>query len=355
MRISASFTVTAIVAAVLLAGCGGNAAPHPALASGASAALGTASVARPGVALRHGIALGAHAIRPNPCCVQTLFVSDVGANAVQLYQYPNGTYQGQLPPPTLPAAPFNQPQGECVDVTNPQHVFIANTSASTIDEYTHSGAFVAQLSDSGEYPVSCAFRQTTNATSGVLAVGNIETIPGPFGGNISVYTETNGVWTGPTIHNPPGAGDWRVFFVDYKGTTLYLDATHYSGQFAFLRMSPGGAFTQIALSGAPCFTVNFPGGVQQVGSYLAVGDQLPNAGCPNILHVLPSGAVIGSTTLSPSPSDLAQFTRKGTRIVGPDISGSPPNADIYSYGSGSLLTPITSPLVAPIGSAISHQ
>jgi hypothetical protein len=355
MRISPHLTVSAGIATFLLSGCGGsNALQAPSTV--APAGFETASAVRPGVAVRHGIGLGAHALRPNPCCVQTLFVSDVATNAVQLYKYPAGTYLGQLPSPTTPALPFNQPQGECADVTNPQHVFIANTSASQIDEYSHTGSFVMQLNDSGEYPLSCAFRQTTNATSGVLAVGNIETLPGPFGGNISVYTETNGVWAGPTIYNPPGALDWRVFFVAYKGTTLYFDATHYSGQFAYLKMSPSGVFTPITLSGALCFTINFPGGVQQVGSYLALGDQLPNPGCPNILHVLPSGAVIGSTTLSPSPADLAQFTRVGSRIVAPDVSGSPPNADIYTYGTvGSLLTTITSPLVAPVGSAVSHQ
>lgn len=348
MRKTTQLAVTIVLAAVL-AGCGGTNTLQPSPAGGASAALKLGSATLPGIAARHGTALGTHALRPNPCCVRTLFVSDPGANAVQLYQYPSGTYLGAVPqPPAL-----SQPQGECVDATNPQHVFVANTSASTIVEYAHSGAYVMQLADPGEYPVDCAYRQT-GPTSGVLAVSNIYTTSGPpYSGSISIYTNTGGVWTGPTIYNPPGTADRQLYYIDYRGTTLYIDGFHYSLQFFFMKMSQSGTFTQIALSSAPCGGINFPGGVQRIGNYLAVGDQSPNSGCPNILHVLPNGVVTGSTTLSPPPGDLVQFFHRGPRVVAPDYFGG--SADIYAYPGGALVTPVSGTLVQPLGSAISHQ
>ena len=350
MRITTP-AAAAVLATALLSACSGNNALQPAHA-GAGATAGGLLVARPGTVLRHGAA-GGRVARPNPsCCVQTLFVSDASANQVQLYDFATGTHVNTLAQPTTPAAPFNLPQGECTEPNNPQHVFITNTAASTIDEYTHAGAFVMQLNDSGEAPVSCDYR-ATSSTSGLLAVGNIETLPGSFGGNIAIYTNTNGVWAGPTIYNPPGTQDWRVYFVAYKGATLYFDATHYSGQFTFAKMSPIGNFTQIPLSGAPCVGINFPGGVAHIGNYLAIGDQAPNSACPNILHVQQNGTVVGSTTLSTSPSDLAQFVRKGPNLVGVDLNG--PNADIYTYASGALNIPVTTFLTQPIGAAISHQ
>ena len=345
MRIAATTVAGVVFSTALLAGCGGSNALQPSPAGGASAAIGIPFLGVPGVAVRRGTALGTHALlRPNPCCVQTIFVSDFGANEVQLYKFPNGNYVGQLP---QPPETFSLPVGECVDATNPQHVFVANDGMSTIDEYTHGGVYVMHLADTGEEPVSCAYRQT-GPTSGLLAVGNNATSTlGP--GSISVYVNNAGVWSGPTTYMPPGSP--FVDFVAYKGSTLFFDA-HAAGVVHFMSMSPTGAFTVIPIARPPC-PINIAGGVQQIGSYLAIGDESPSPGCPNILHVLPSGGVIGSTTLSPSPNDLVQFFRKGSKLVAPDAGGA--NADIYSYPGGSLLTNVTATLVSPVGSAISHQ
>lgn len=350
MRITAKPIATVVFLVALLAGCGGNNALQPSITDGTSPALKRVSMLPPGVAVLHGTALGTHALmHPNPCCVRTLFVSDYGAGRVQLYQFPSGTYQGQLPQPTVPAAPFSAPEGECVDTTNPQHVFIANSGASTVDEYTHNGTFVVELSDTGWIPISCSYLQTSPTTA-LLAVGNYAATSGASG-SVSVYTENAGVWSGPVIHAPSG-NQTLIYYVAYMNNKLYLDLLN-SGTFEFMKMSPLGNFTPIPLFGlCPC-PINFPGGVQAVGSYLAVGDQRPSLGFPNIYHIAPTGQVLSSTTLSPSPSDLVQFFRRGSRVVGPDAAGA--NADIYSYSSGTLMTPITTTLVQPVGSAVSHQ
>lgn len=323
-RIAAKSAVTAVFSTALLAGCAGNNALQPA----------------PG-ANGFGILSDAHA-RPNPCCVRTVFISDTGTNQVQLFDFRGGTYVGPLP---QPPETFNSPEGECVDAINPQNVFIANEGMSTIDEYTHGGTFVMSLADTGEYPTSCAYRQISS-TSALLAVGNVSSPAG--GGSVSVYAESAGVWSGPTIYTPPGSP--FVHFMDYRGSNLFLDASA-AGTFEFMRMSSGGTFTPIPIVGATC-PINVPGAVQRVNNYLAVGDQSPNGGCPNIYHVLPSGAVVGSTTLL-SSFHIVQFFRKGPRLVAADSAAA--RADLYVYPSGGQPILTMTPLVVPFGAAISHQ
>lgn len=346
MRITTKFAICLALCGALLAGCGESNALQAPPVSGSAAARKSISPFPPDVTLLQGTALGTHALmHPNPCCVRTLFVSD-HANQVQLYQFPAGTYLGQL---SQPPETFYAPSGECVDTPNPQHVFVTNSGMSTIDEYDHNGNYVMHLLDPGWTPMSCAFLQT-GPTSGLLAVGNYLATSGTSG-SIAVYTETSGVWSGAVIHNPPG-NSIHIYFMAYMGNKLYFDLLN-SATFQFMKMNLAGNFTAIPLFGAcPC-PLSFPGGVQAVGTYLAVGDQRPPPGFPNIYHIDPTGQVIGSTTLSIQPNDLVQFFRRGSRVVGPDAGGG--NADIYQYPAGTFMTPITSPLVQPVGSAVSHQ
>ena len=287
-----AFGVAAAVA--ILAGCSGSGsgvgsqlAPT---SDSSSARARSTSVLRPGVALLHGASIashGSHFVHPNPCCNKILFVSDSGNNTVQLFNYPSGAPLGPLTPPP---GGFQQPQGECVDSPNPQHVFITNTLTSTVLEYKHTGNLVMQLSDPNEYPVSCSYR-STGPNSGVLAVGNIYSTTTGLG-SVSLYTHTGNSWSAPVTYSLGGV--FSVFFVSYQNTTLYVDGLASGSFFWFGSMSTGGVFTLIPLVGG---TVNYPGNVQAFTNYIAIGDQLPAAGSPNIYHVLPSGQVIGSTTI----------------------------------------------------------
>ena len=205
------------------------------------------------------VALGAHPLRPNPCCVQTLFVTDLAANQVQLFKFPQGTYLGQLP---QPPERFNGVDAECVDATNPQHVFIPNQSMSTIDEYTHDGIYVMHLDDPAGFPTSCAFR-STGTNSGILAVGNFYN-SNFIGGSVSIYKVNAGVWTAPATYYP--SNDPSVYYMDYKNDTLFLDVT-YAGTFGLLKMSPIGHFTPITLYGSACpCTISVPSGIQHTGN-----------------------------------------------------------------------------------------
>ena len=132
-----------------------------------------------------------------------------------------------------------------------------------------------------------------------------------------------------------------IYYGAYMNNKLYLDLLN-SGTFEFMTMSQVGNFTPIPLFGLYPRPINFPGGAQTVGTYLAVGNQRLSPGFPNICHIAPTGQVIGSTTLSPSPTDLVQFFYNWTRLDGPDAGGA--TANIYSYPApGSVITSITSP------------
>ncbi len=279
--------------------------------------------------------------------MQTLFVTDNSSGEVQRFRFPNGAYIGPLP---QPPETFYSLNGACVDATNPQHVFIVNSGEYTIDEYDHNGNYVMHLSDtlSNGGLTSCAY-SSTGPASGLLAVGSYANANNA--GTVSIFTNNNGSWSGPVIYSE-SAGSY-VVFMTYLGTTLYL-STEESGAFKFAKMTPTGTFTPIPLFGPSCpCTVNFPGGVQQVGRYIAVGDQLASSGAPNIYRVLPTGKVVGGLMLSPSPTDLAQFDVEGALVVAPD--GDSANANIYSYQNGTFMTSVTNALVAPIAGVVSHQ
>lgn len=300
------------------------------------------SLIRPDVPLLHRRVVALHPARVNPnCCARLLFVSDPGASAVQVYDVATGAYHMTL----SPSAGFSKPEGECVDTPNPQHVFVTDAGASTILEFRHNGTQLSTLADPGEQPVSCSYR-STGPNSGVLAVGNVTTSPVGGLGSVSVYTRTGNTWNGPVTYFPPG---FSVFFVSYQNSTLYLDGLYSLSFFGFESMSPSGAFTQIPVAAQ----INYPGGVQAMPNYIAVGDQAPPAGSPNIYHVLPNGQVVGSTTFSPSPGDMVQFFRRGPRIAVPDAAGT--TSDIYSYSPPSYINTQIGPLVQPVGSAISYQ
>jgi hypothetical protein len=271
-----------------------------------------------------------------------LYVSDVlgGSNfkgAVQVYDYPSGSYVGQLSPPP---EGFLNPQGECVD--NSGDVFIANTGATTIDEYAHNGTFVQALSDPGQYPVACAF----DPTSGNLSVANILDRSNGSG-NVAVYAGAAGT---ATIYPVPNM--YRVYSVGYAGTsgTLYLDGSDSAGRFHYDSLL-GTTFKTIKISGA---TFAFPAGVQWSGKTKSMNI----AAAPTIYQIAPSGKITNSTVLTCSGSsggcNFFQYFIKGGVVVCAD----PTNDDValFNYPAGG--DPIAvisgdSTLIEPIGVAVS--
>jgi hypothetical protein len=359
---SAKYVVGVSAAVALLIGCSGGSQLSPsgstnqlsAIRSGVDGNhgvdLASMLVTRPGIVIKQQ-KVYAHPIKRN-CCAheKTLFVSDAsggpsGTGAVQMYSYPAGKYIGQI---AAPPEGFRSPQGECTDKIG--DVFIANSGATTIDEYSHGGTFIQALTDSGEYPAGCSYDRST----GNLAVSNMETVPFGGQGGLSIYTGATG---DPAVYTDSASHIYHAYFLGYdnKGL-LWVDGESISSGFAYASFS-GGTFTAVTITGGPPGTPAFPGFVQwsRKTKSMNVGDQSgPALGTPTLYLVSATGAVTGSTTLTcpASACDIAQAYIKGPRIVGPNALGA--NADIYPYpAGGSAESVVTANLVAPIGSAVS--
>jgi hypothetical protein len=272
-----------------------------------------------------------------------LYVSDIGTNDVQVYDYPQGTNVGTL-------TGFNTPQGECTDSAG--NVYITNLGSSQILEYAYGGTSpIATLTDpNGSLPVSCA----VDPKSGNLAVANLLSSGSFEAGGVAIYPGGSGT---PTIYADPVPT--REYFLDYDNNgNIFVDGINgRTSAFRLTKLSPKGAFSHIKLK----TKISYPGNVQYLGKYIAVGDQEgPESGKPDIYHVTPEGKVVGTTTLVASGGgrvgDVAQFTilAKGTgkgTIISPDaVYGS---VYIDQWPGGAFGSAITADLVQPVGAVIS--
>jgi DNA-binding beta-propeller fold protein YncE len=323
--------VGVITVVVLVAGCGSGIKLQPPSTAGSALAQLT-SVVSPRAKVRSPRVTGTHAIKPDCCAyLKTLFVSDLGTNEVQMYEFPSNKYIGQVSPPP---EGFGEPQGMCND--NQGNVFVANTAKSTIDEFSHNGAYVTALSDPGQYPAGCAFDKAT----GNLAVSNvISTTSAP--GSVSIYTHARGT---PKIIGAEGF--LRVFFLAYAGKNgvLYLDGETASYEPAYGSLK-NGSIKPIAITGA---SIGYAGGLSWSAKTqsMNIGDQQGAV----LYRISPTGKIIGSMPLT-GAGDIVQGTIKGPRFVGPDFSNG--NVKVFSYPGGGKPHSTLTGLTQPIGSAIS--
>jgi hypothetical protein len=260
-----------------------------------------------------------------------LYLSDEGADDVYVYSWPRGALKGTL-------TGFDAPNGECVD--NAGDVFVANEDASQILEYAHGGTSkIETLSDPGQYPVGCSVDPTT----GNLAVTNIDT-PQGGPGNVAIYTDAHG---SPTTYT--ATYFYYYFFCGYDNDgNLYVDGTDTGNTFEFAELVSGGSsFKTITLNQV----IDFPGGVQWDGKYLAVGDQEQ----PYIYEFTisgSSGTKVGSTQLDDT-NDVAQFWKQGWRVVAPDFLNN--EVQFFKYPAGGMATRTIPDINTPIGTVISKS
>lgn len=341
---------TAVVGS--LAGCNGASTLAPTMygAHGKYALNGARrpsfAVTREGSVVRHPNH-GASHMAKLPAGQKLLYVSDAGASDVQVYDYPQGGSVGTL-------TGFSFPQGECTD--DKGNVYIVDSGSSQIFEFAHGGTSpIAVFSDTNEFPASCAFDFHT----GNLAVTNIlgtQSFNQFEIGSISVYPAGS---SSPTIYTDPDNA--REYFLAYdNNSNLFVDGVDSrTSAFRYAEMSPIGNFTEIKIKGAK---ITFPGGVQRVGSYFAVGDQEGAVfGTPDIYHVLPTGKVVGRTTLTgangnrigdPVQFTIAPYVRKPKKIAVPDAIGAATYID--TWPNGAFLLDVNAGLVAPIAAVISQ-
>jgi len=289
----------------------------------------------------------ARIVRPNCCALQkTLFASDAfgGSSftgAIYMFDYVTAAFLGQVAPPP---EGFLEVQGGCSDTSG--NVYFANTAFSTIDEYNHSGTYVATLSDPGQFPVGCSYDKTT----GDLAVSNIIGTSGG-GGSLSIFHA--GVLQ--NTYSPPNMSS--VYFLGYEGKTgtLWLDGLNSSGFFQYDSFS-GGTFANVGVHGA---TIGFPGMVQWSAQTKAmnVGDQ-DTFSAPTIYQVDDNGNVVGETVLTcVQPSDFCDVVQgviKGPGLVAADSAALSVGRYPYPVGGESILDYVVpNGYVQPIGAAIS--
>jgi len=352
---SAKYVIGVTAAVALLAGCTGNggsgltpssgmAPSHQAMGSNHKVDLSQTLVVprsvRPNL---HRTIKNEHLVKPNCCALQkTLFVSDafggsLFTGAIYMFDYVTGASLGQV---AAPPEGFSEVQGGCADKSG--NVYFANTALSTVDEYNHSGTYVATISDPSQYPVGCTYDQV----SGDLVITNIISTTGGAG-SVSVAS-------GGTITNTyPVPNMFRVYFIGSNKGMIWFDGSDSSGIFQLDSFAIAtGTSTPITVSGG---SILFPGTVAWSGKtkWFNVGDQ-DTFSSPTFYQLDSTGAIVGSTvtTCPTSTCDIVQGTIKGPGLVGPDAIQLTANRFAYPAGGASILNYPAS-YTQPIGAAVS--
>lgn len=274
---------------------------------------------------------------PGAAAQNLLYVSNGGANSVNVYAYPAGTRAGKL-------TALNSPSGLCLGSAGA--VWVVVSGASKIVEYAHAGTTPeATLTDGGaSYLLGCSVDPTT----GDLAVTDYG--PNDAGGRVWVYVGATGTPQKYTDSNLLFA-----YFCSYDGSgNLFIDGEDGSHNFALFELPSGASKLEtITLNQS----VGFPGGVQWDGKYLAIGDQAyeteDKSGVYEVSISGSSATVEGTTPLKGS-CQVLQFaisTVQGSKVISPDSCKN--NAKFYKYPSGGSPTKTLTGFQYPVGATVS--
>ncbi|HLY02959.1 MAG TPA: hypothetical protein VKR56_10775 [Candidatus Cybelea sp.] len=256
-----------------------------------------------------------------------LYVSDYNAYEVYAYSYPRGKLEGTL----RGFGPY--PAGLCVD--KKQNVWVSVLDGYELIEYAHGGSSpLRTLSDAHEFPIGCSVDPTT----GNLAVANLVSSYGD--GSVSVFADASG--TATTYSDSDIREVWACGY-DNQGD-LFVDGVNDSDLFEFAELPKGsGTLTTIALDQS----IEWPGGIQWDGKYLAVGDA--EAG---VIYQTNGGGghVVGSTTLD-STDYVRQFWKVGSHVVGASFYTA--TVGVWPYPAGGTAKKTLTNFQNPFGVTIS--
>lgn len=285
-----------------------------------------------------------------------LFVSDYGAEDVNIYTMPAMVLKGTL-------TGFSSPEGECEDASG--NIWVANAGGSDLLLYSRTGTLLKTLDDPGFYPAGCAVNKSNND----LAVSNIESSTGGTG-NIMVFANATGSGTPYT-----NASIAQYFFVGWDPSgNIYFDGTDSTRTTSYFAEIPAGSSSTklITLSGA---TLHFAGMVQwyNTGSYIALGDQECGGTPSACVYWI---AVSGSTGTNLATTNLSNYNGGNVcsmaqgviaawgekYLAGSDYETpcgyTPITVYRWPYESGGTPTNYnntTSTLVEPLGAAVSTK
>jgi hypothetical protein len=362
--ISTRYALLSCATAVILASCSTTqSSVAPAAASPAQTqAGGTAPLGRmkgiPTLAARppakHRSNRGKSWISPDAAGLpRLLYISDYGADDVDIFSLPKMTLKGSI-------TGLSFPEGECSDASG--NIWIANTGAQEMLQYSRTGTLLKTLSIANEYPAGCAVNKATND----LAVTNIVSVSGP--GDLMIFK--NGSGSGTTYTD---ADIYEYFFAGYDNSgNLFFDGTNSDRSASFLAELPSGSSSPktISLSNGTLYLAGF---VQwyRVGNYLALGDQGCGGTTSSCIYWVSvsgsTGSITGTTTLSNyqggTVCDLVEGvigTNGEKYVAGPDYEScgyTASTADRWAYEAGGMPTNYNSSasFVEPIGGAVSTK
>jgi hypothetical protein len=252
-----------------------------------------------------------------------LYVSDLGANDVDVYPYPSGKLAGTL-------TGFGSVAGLCT--AKDGDVFVVD-EAGPVDVYAHGGsAPIRRLTTAGA-PYGCAVDPVT----GNLALTNLS--PYEYG-TIAIYAKAQG--------KPKTYFDDRVdttFFCTYdaKGN-LFVDGWDRSAKFILLELAKGGKSFKLYY---PNDAVKDPSGVQWDGKYVVIGDK--DAGA--VYRTTESGQIAQTVDLK-NGANIEAFWIDGSTLIGP-IAHSPGNVAFWHYPAGGTATKTLGGFTYPFGATVS--
>ena len=349
------YALTIGVAAALLAGCATQRLGDtglPAAGSGLEAAAASDAIARTMPRFAAGPKRPDHHaswMLPGAKRVKRLlYISDWSTNDVYVYDYNQGTLEGQI-------TGLNDPYGQCVDKKG--NVWVVAFGGSSVSEYAHGGTKAVKTLTTDSQPRGCSVDPTT----GNLAVA--------AGESVDVFAHARG--TAHAYQNHLCFPFWAPGY-DNAGN-LYVEALlygsakplqGYSDPLACELPHGGKSLRGVQFSG---FGIYFPASVMWDGKHLTLTDQDymdNNETAIDRVSEDSSGnlTLIGQTILTDdcdgSDTEVPQPFIVGKTVVGGNLRcsyyGSQPKFDYWPYPAGGNPTlSLQSPPVKPVGESVS--
>jgi hypothetical protein len=247
-----------------------------------------------------------------------LYVSDLGANAVDIYTYPTGKLVGNL-------HDFGSVAGLCSNKSG--DVFVVD-EAGPVQVFAHGGTTpIRKLATTGA-PYGCA----VDPVSGSLALTNLSSY---LYGTIAVYPKAKGK---PRSYFNKTVDSTYFCAYDDKGN-LFIDGRSQSDEFIVVELPKGKQDLGVL---HPVKNVSSPGGVQWDGKDVAFADD----GAGIVYRMTESGGIAQTVTLHDG-TDVEGFWLYGSTLVGPNAQ-SGGTVDFWHYPAGGSPTKTMSGFSYPI-------
>jgi hypothetical protein len=252
-----------------------------------------------------------------------LYVSDLGANAVDIYTYPDGKLVGNL-------HDFGSVAGLCADKTG--DVFVVD-EAGPVQVFAHGGSTPMRKLATKGAPYGCAIDPTT----GDLALTNLSSY---LYGTVSIYPKAQGR---PKSYYNKTVSTTDFCSYDDKGN-LFIDGGSTSAEFIVAELPKGKQSIGIF---HPVKNVTRAGGVQWDGTDIAFADD----GGGVIYRISESGAIKQTITLHDG-TDVQGFWLDGSTLIGPNAQ-SDGTVNFWHYPAGGSPAKTISGFSYPIAATIS--